>query len=68
MVGNEAALAVVYSGDALYAMDKNEALDYAVPSEGSNIWVDGMCIPKAARTRPAPRRSSTSCAARTSRR
>ena len=46
MVGNEAALAVVYSGDALYAMDKNEALDYAVPEEGSNIWVDGMCIPK----------------------
>ena len=46
MVGNEAALAVVYSGDALYAMDKNEALDYAVPVEGSNIWLDGMCIPK----------------------
>lgn len=46
MVGNEAALAVVYSGDALYAMNKNEKLDYAVPSEGSNVWVDGMCIPK----------------------
>ena len=49
MVGNEAALAVVYSGDALYAMDKNEALDYAVPEEGSNIWVDGMCIPEGQR-------------------
>ena len=46
MVGNEAALAVVYSGDALYAMDKNEKLNYAVPKEGSNIWIDGMCIPK----------------------
>lgn len=46
MVGNEAALAVVYSGDALYAMDKNEALAYAVPKEGSNVWLDGMCIPK----------------------
>lgn len=46
MVGNEAALAVVYSGDALYAMNKNEKLNYAVPKEGSNVWVDGMCIPK----------------------
>ncbi len=46
MVGNEAALSVVYSGDALYAMDKNEALDYVVPQEGSNVWLDGMCIPK----------------------
>ena len=41
-----AALAVVYSGDALYAMSKNEKLNYAVPKEGSNIWIDGMCIPK----------------------
>ena len=46
MVGNEAALAVVYSGDALYAINKNEKLSYVVPKEGSNVWVDGMCIPK----------------------
>ena len=46
MVSNEAALAVIYSGDALYAMEKNEKLAYCVPEEGSNIWVDGMCIPK----------------------
>ena len=46
MVGGEAALSVVYSGDALYAMDKNEDLAYSVPKEGSNVWVDGMCVPK----------------------
>ncbi len=46
MVAGEAALAVIYSGDALYAMEKNDKLAYAVPEEGSNIWVDGMCIPK----------------------
>ncbi len=46
MVGNEAALAVIYSGDAIYAMNKNEKLNYVVPKEGSNVWVDGMCIPK----------------------
>ena len=46
MVANEAAIAVIYSGDALYAMEKNDKLAYVIPDEGSNIWVDGMCIPK----------------------
>ncbi len=53
MVANEAAMAIVYSGDALYAMDKNEKLAYAVPNEGSNIWVDGMCIPKGSKNKAA---------------
>ena len=46
MVADEAALAVMYSGDALYSMEKSDHLAYVVPQEGSNIWVDGMCIPK----------------------
>ena len=46
MVGNEAAIAVVYSGDAQYAIEKNDKLAYVVPAEGSNIWVDSMCVPK----------------------
>lgn len=46
MVGGEAAMGIVYSGDALYSMTKNDKLDYVVPKEGSNIWVDGICIPK----------------------
>lgn len=46
MVGGEAAISVIYSGDAQYAIEKNEKLKYVVPQEGSNIWVDGMCIPK----------------------
>ena len=49
MVGNEAAIAVVYSGDAQYAIEKNDKLKYIVPEEGSNIWVDGMCIPKSSK-------------------
>lgn len=48
MVAGEAALAVIYSGDALYAMEKADNLAYVVPEEGSNIWVDGMCVPKGA--------------------
>ena len=53
MAGNEAAMAVMYSGDALYAMEKNDALAYVIPDEGSNIWVDGMCVPKSAKNREA---------------
>lgn len=53
MAGNEAAMAVMYSGDALYAMEKNEALAYVIPDEGSNIWVDGMCVPTVSENKEA---------------
>ena len=46
MIGGEAAIGVVYSGDAQYAIDGNASLKYVIPIEGSNIWVDGMCVPK----------------------
>ena len=53
MVAGEAALAVIYSGDALYAMEKADNLAYVIPDEGSNIWVDGMCIPKGSKNKAA---------------
>ncbi|MCD8009370.1 MAG: ABC transporter substrate-binding protein [Lachnospiraceae bacterium] len=45
MIAGDAALAVIYSGDATAAMESNEALDYVVPEEGSNIWFDCWMIP-----------------------
>ena len=51
MVANEAALAVVWSGDAQYAIDLNPDLAYSVPKEGSNVWVDAMVVPKGARNK-----------------
>ncbi len=48
MIGEEGALAVVYSGDAMYCMTENPNLDYAIPKEGSNTWFDSMVIPKGA--------------------
>lgn len=51
MVNGEAKLAVMYSGDALTAMEENENLRYVVPKEGSNIWFDSMCIPKGAKNK-----------------
>ncbi len=51
MVAGEAALALVWSGDAQYAIDLNPDLAYVVPDEGSNIWVDGMVILKDAKNK-----------------
>lgn len=45
MIGGEAALAVVWSGDAYYCMGENEDLAYALPKEGTNYWFDSMVIP-----------------------
>jgi spermidine/putrescine transport system substrate-binding protein len=46
MAGDEAALGVVYSGDAITAMNNNENLGYSVPKEGSNIWFDAVAVLK----------------------
>ncbi|MBE7043156.1 MAG: spermidine/putrescine ABC transporter substrate-binding protein [Ruminococcaceae bacterium] len=45
MVAEEAAVALVYAGDALNAMNQNPNLAYAVPKEGSNLFFDSMVIP-----------------------
>lgn len=45
MIGDEADLAVVYSGDAVYCMSENNKLNYVVPKEGSNKWFDNVAIP-----------------------
>lgn len=49
MAGEEAAAALVWSGDASEIMSENEKLDYIVPEEGSNLWFDNMVIPKTAK-------------------
>ena len=46
MINGEAALSVNYSGDAVFAMEKNPDLAYAIPKEKTNLWVDSMVVPK----------------------
>ena len=53
MIAGDAAMAVIYSGDASAAIDSNESLTYCVPKEGSNIWLDCWMIPKTARHKEA---------------
>ena len=46
MIGNEAAIGVIYSGEAIYTQKENSNLEYVIPKEGSNIWIDSWVIPK----------------------
>ncbi|MCL1949283.1 MAG: ABC transporter substrate-binding protein [Turicibacter sp.] len=48
MIAGNAALAVVYSGDAAFIMSENPNMNFAIPKEGTNLWVDAMVIPKGA--------------------
>ncbi len=49
MMANEAALAVVWSGDAITSIRQNPDLDYAIPKEGTNLWFDSMVVPKSSK-------------------
>ena len=49
LANEEAAIGLVWSGDAADIMSENENLDYVVPKEGSNLWFDNMVIPKTAK-------------------
>lgn len=46
MIGNEAAIGVIYSGEAIYTQSENPNLVYVVPKEGSNMWIDSWVMPK----------------------
>ena len=49
MIGGEAAMAVIYSGEVIYTQRENPDLCYSVPKEGSNVWIDGWVVTKRAR-------------------
>ncbi len=49
LANEEAAVGLVWSGDASEILSENENLDYTVPREGSNLWFDNMVIPKTAK-------------------
>lgn len=51
MIGGEAAIGVIYSGEILYIQDEVAAqgldysLEYVIPEEGTNYWLDSWVIP-----------------------
>lgn len=46
MIGEEAKIALCYSGEAALAMAENENLAYSIPKEGSNLWIDSWFVPR----------------------
>lgn len=46
MIANEAAIGVIYSGEAIYTQRENPDLEYVIPKEGTNVWIDCWVIPK----------------------
>ncbi|WP_130836878.1 extracellular solute-binding protein [Lachnoclostridium sp. Marseille-P6806] len=48
MIAGEAAIGVIYSGEALYTQEENPDLEYVIPREGTNLWIDGWVIPAGA--------------------
>ena len=46
VVAGNAAMAVVYSGEAYLGHEYNEDLAYVVPREGSNLWIDSWIVTK----------------------
>lgn len=51
MENNEAAIAAYYAGDAL--LIHNDDIAIAMPKEGTNKFIDAVCIPKAAKNKLA---------------
>ena len=45
MINNEAAMGTYYAGDYLTMVEENPDLAFVQPEEGSNLFVDAMCIP-----------------------
>ena len=46
MEGGNAAIATYYAGDYLSMLENNEDLAFVIPEEGSNWFVDSMCMLK----------------------
>lgn len=57
MIGGEAAVGVIYSGEMLYIQEEvanlglDYSLEYVIPSEGTNLWLDSWVIPKNAKNK-----------------
>jgi spermidine/putrescine transport system substrate-binding protein len=51
MINEDGMIAASYSGDAYYAWKENHNLNYVIPEEGSNLWLDCVAIPSNAKNK-----------------
>ncbi len=53
MGAGEALIAPYYAGDAVTLMAEFEDLGFVIPESGTNLFIDGICIPKGAKQKEA---------------
>ncbi len=53
MEGEEAMIAPYYAGDAIIMADENPNLAFSIPDEGTNRFIDSICIPSNAKQKEA---------------
>ncbi len=53
MVGGEAKMGVIFSGEAEYTRELNPDMDYVIPKEGTNVWIDSWVITKESKHKEA---------------
>ena len=46
LINSEAAMGVVFSGEAPIILQENPNMAFAIPKEGTNLWIDGWVITK----------------------
>ena len=51
MENGSAAIAAYYAGDYLTMYENNEDLEFYYPREGTNLYVDAMCVPKSSQNK-----------------
>ncbi len=51
MEGGSAAIAAYYAGDFLAMYENNNDLGFFYPEEGTNLYIDAMCIPKTSKNK-----------------
>ncbi|MBQ9162996.1 MAG: spermidine/putrescine ABC transporter substrate-binding protein [Clostridia bacterium] len=51
MENGSAAIAAYYAGDYLTMYEENEDLEFYYPEEGTNLYVDAMCVPKSSQNK-----------------
>ncbi len=56
MENGSAGIAAYYAGDYLAMYENNEDLEFFYPEEGTNLYVDAMCIPKSAKNKEVAER------------
>ena len=49
LINSEAAMGVVFSGEAPIILRENPNMEFVIPKEGTNFWIDGWVITKSSK-------------------